>query len=114
MRVDVTEIGTVTVLRMEGDIDEAGVRDLQAAFYQCMSKGRFHLVANLRDVRAISYMGVAVLVERLRKARAFNGDLKLVGLNLYAERLLRMVGVGSLFDIHENESQAVGVFQEAA
>lgn len=114
MRIDRTDFGAVTVLRLEGDLDEHGVEELRSAFYDCMVEGRIKVVANLREVRFISYMALGVLVERLRKLRACTGDLKLVGLSLYAQRLFRMAAVMSLFECFESESQAVGVFQEAA
>ncbi len=114
MNVETTESGTATVLRLEGDLDEQGINDLRTALYDCMCRGHFKLVVNLREVRFISYMGLGVLVERLRKIRALSGDIKLVGINLYAERLFRMVGVSSLFDIYDSEAQAVNVYQEAA
>ncbi len=114
MHVERTDMGMVTVLRLDGDIDEGGVEALRTALYECMTQAQFNLVVNLADVRFISYMGVGVLVERLRKLRAFKGDMKLVGMNLYAERLFRMVGVSSLFDTYETEAQAIHVFQEAA
>lgn len=114
MQVERTDVGAVTVLRMDGDLDEGGIGTVRDALYECISAGRFNLVLNMEQVRFVSYMGVGVLVERLRKVRSFKGDIKLVGLNTYTERLFRMVGVTSLFDAYESESQAVGVFQEAA
>jgi anti-sigma B factor antagonist len=114
MIIDRSDVGAVTVLRLDGDLDEHGVEDLRAALLECLTQGRFHLVLNLKQVRFISYMGVGILVDKLRKARAFRGDLKLVGLNVYAERLFRMVGVTSLFETYESECLAISVFQEAA
>ncbi|MBN2308674.1 MAG: STAS domain-containing protein, partial [Candidatus Hydrogenedentes bacterium] len=108
------ETGPVTVLRLDGDMDEAGVESLRTALYECATQGRFRVVLNLRDVGFMSYMSVGVLVERLRKFRGFGGDIKLVGLNLYTERLFRMVGITGLFERFDNEAQAAGTFQEAA
>lgn len=114
MNVERTDIGAVTVLRLHGDIDETGVDALRTALYECINDGRAKLVLNLSSIRFISYMGVGVLVERLRKLRAQGGDMKLVGINLYTQRLFRMVGVQSLFETFESESTALGVYQEAA
>jgi len=114
MKVDQIEFGTVTVLRLEGDLDEGGMNDLRTALYDCMCEGRFKLVVNLGDVAFISYMGLGVLVERLRKLRSLGGDIKLVAMNLYAQRMFRMVGVTTLFGTYDTESQAVAVYQEAA
>jgi anti-sigma B factor antagonist len=108
------EMGSTTVLRLEGDIDEDGVSVLRIGLLNCIKEKRCKVVANLSGVRYISFMGLGVLVERLRQLRLQGGDLKLVGINTYMQRVLRMAGISSLFDIHENESQAVQMFREAA
>lgn len=107
-------MGAVTVLRLEGDIDEAGINALRVAMTECMQNQRFNVVANLEGVRFVSYLGVGVLVDRLRQFRAYHGDLKLTGLNLYTRRLLRTVGVTKVFETFDGESQAVQAFREAA
>jgi anti-sigma B factor antagonist len=114
MRIDRIEVGPVTVLRLFGDIDESAVDGLRGTLFECISENRSNIVLNLAEVKFISYMGVGILVERLRKVRACGGDIKLCYVNLYSERLFRMVGVSSLFETYDAESQAVGVFQEAA
>lgn len=114
MTVERVDEGGVTILRLSGDLDEGGVDALRTSLYECITGGRYRIVMSLAEVRFVSYMGVGVLVERLRKVRASDGDIKLVGVNLYAERLFRMVGVGSLFDVHDSEQNALGVFKAAA
>ncbi len=106
--------GNVVVVRAEGDIDEDGVKTLRVALANVIREKEYDVVVNLEGVRLISYMGIGVLVEQLRQFRCFAGDMKLTGLNLYAERLFRMVGVTSLFQIFETEDEAVRVYQEAA
>lgn len=58
-------------------------------------------------------MGVGVLVERLRQFQLHDGDMKFVGLNLYAQRLFRMTRVTSLFDVYESEAEAIRKYREA-
>ena len=114
MIVDRINDGDSVILRLEGEIDEDGVKGLRNVLLECLTQNRSRVVLNLSGVRFISYMGVGVLVDRLRQFRACNGDLKLVGVSLYIERLFRMVGVTSLFDIHDCENQALQVFREVA
>ena len=114
MIVDRVDMDRVTVLRLEGDLDETGVESLRTAMYECACDGRFRLIMNLADVGFMSYMAVGVLVERLRKVRSFGGDIKLVSINTYVQRLFRMVGVKTLFDTYETEPQAVSTYREAA
>lgn len=106
--------GGVTILRMQGEVDEEGVRTLRIALAQTLQERRYDIVLNLKDVHYVSYMGVGVLVEQLRMFRHFGGDMKLVGLSIHADQLLRTVGALRHFNIFESEDEAVQVYQEAA
>lgn len=114
LRIDRLESGSVTVLRLDGDIDGEGMDDLRLALMGCIQDHRYNVVVNLTEVKFVSYMGVGVLVERLRQLRAYNGDMKLSGVNLYTQRLFRMVGVTHVFDTCESEHQAIQKYQKAA
>lgn len=114
MKIERIEMGETTVLRLEGDVDDTAVHELRDALYDCLREGRFNLVINLSRVGYLSYLGLGIVIERLRRVRAVKGDIKLVGINLYMERLFRMVGASRLFEIFENEHQAVHGYQEAA
>ena len=103
-----------TVMRLDGDIDEDGMNVLRLGLMECIQAQRCNVVVNLEAVRFVSYMGVGVLVERLRQLRACNGDLKLTGVNLYTERLFRMVGITNVFETYTTEAQALQAFAEAA
>jgi len=114
MQIERTDLGTTTIIRMAGDIDNDSVSGVRDVLYDCLSEGRCNLVLNVSDVRFLSYMGLGVLVERLRMARKAQGDIKLVGANLYMQRLFRMTGTSSLFDTFDSEPQAVGTYEAAA
>lgn len=114
MNVDRTESGPVTVLRLEGDIDGDGVNSLRVALLGCITGKRFNVVVNLSKIGFVSYMGVGVLVERLQQLRKAGGDIKLVGINLYTERLFRLAGVSSVFEIYDTEARAIAGFRQAA
>ena len=104
----------VMIIRVKGDVDEEGVKQLRIALVNCLREGHFHVVMNLSEMSFISYMGVGVLVERLRQFRSSDGDMKLVGLNLYTQRLFRMTGVTSLFDTYETDLEAIEGYLKAA
>ena len=106
--------GEVAVIRVQGDVDEESVKDLRIALVNCLRDNSCHVVVNLSGMKFISYVGVGVLVERLRQYRSYGGDMKLVGINLYTQRLFRMTGVTNLFEIYDTEALAVQKYQKAA
>jgi len=114
MKLEREENGSVTVLRLTGDIDEHGVNTLRLGLLRCIKDRRCNIVVNLSGVRMVSYMGLGVLVERLRQCRMCNGDLKLVGVNMSLQQMFRMAGVSALFEVYESEPNAVQVYQAAA
>ena len=114
LKIDSYEQSGCTVLRLDGDIDEDGMNVLRLSLMECIQSQHCNVVVNLESVKFVSYMGVGVLVERLRQLRACGGDLKLTGVNLYTERLFRMVGITNVFETFTTEAQALQAFAEAA
>ncbi len=114
LKIERVRQGDVTIIRVSGDVDEDGVKELRISLVNCLRDNGYNVIVNLSGMKFISYMGVGVLVERLRQFRSYNGDMKLVGLNLYTQRLFRMTGVTNLFETFETESQAVQGLQKAA
>lgn len=114
LHIEKEVISSQAVLRIDGDIDEQGVKQLRIALVDCLRDDHNHVIVNLKGMRFISYMGVGVLVERLRQFKANKGSMKLVAPNMYTQRLFRMTGVTNLFEIHESEDTAIEVAEEAA
>ncbi|MFO7775178.1 MAG: STAS domain-containing protein [Candidatus Hydrogenedentota bacterium] len=115
MEINRSDMGNVTVLRLTGDmVDESAVDPLRCELLECWQHRRVQLVLNLSEVGVVSYMGLGVFVDWLRKIRASHGDMKLVGVNLYFERTMRMMGLTSLFETFDTEHTAVSFFHEAA
>ncbi len=114
LKIDSYEQNGCTVMQLDGDIDEDGMNVLRLSLMECIQAQKCNVVVNLESVKFVSYMGVGVLVERLRQLRACNGDLKLAGVNLYTERLFRMVGITNVFDTYATEALALKAFAEAA
>ncbi len=114
MNIERTSLGDATVVRIHGDLDEDSASDLRVELHDCLVDGRTHLVLNLSDAGFVSYMCLGIIVERLRRFRSQQGDIKLVGVNTYLQRLMRMAGITALFDVFETESQAASVYEQAA
>jgi len=114
MNIDRIDMEGVTVLRLEGDLDDGdGVEALRVALLDCIREKRYQLVVDLSDTGYLSYMGIGVLVERLRLLHQHGGDMKLSGVNLYTERIFRLSGVSSLLNVCDTEASAIQGLREA-
>jgi anti-sigma B factor antagonist len=114
MIIDRYEMGAVTILRLDGNIDGPDVDDLRLALAHCIKDERCNVVINMTNVKFTSYLGVGVLVERVRQLRAYNGDLKLCNVNTYTQRLFRMSAVTKVFATFASEPEAIQAFRKAA
>lgn len=114
MHINRLDNNVVTVLRLEGIIDEDGIEVVRQAVKDCLRDKRSQVVLNLAKVEFISYLGAGMLVDSLARVRGFGGDLKFVGANVYAMRLFRMVSVHKLLPLFQTEGQAIQEFQRRA
>ena len=114
LNIDEIEVGAVTVLRLQGDIDDEGVGALRVSLLECLRERRCRVVVNLSDVQYLSYLGIGILIERLRQLHKQGGDLKIVGANVYAQRIFRMAGVSAILRTYESEASAIQGMRQAA
>jgi anti-anti-sigma factor len=114
LRIERVEIGSVTVLRGHGEIDDASANTLREVINNCMTDKRYQLALDLSKVVYMSYMGAGVLLECLGALQKFQGDLKLASMNIQSRRLLSTMGLGHVFESYESEVSAVKGYQQEA
>jgi anti-sigma B factor antagonist len=86
------------------------VDDLRQTMEEAFSNGDSCIVLNLAEVPMIDSSGIGLLVRFLASAKQRGGSLKLVQPSKFAVQTLRLVGVLKLFEIFENDDQAVESF----
>jgi len=105
------EVGGVTVIDLDGRITlgdgSALLRDL---IRDNLSKGHTKLVFNLAAITYLDSTGLGELVSGYRLVKSAGGELKLLNLNKKVSDLLQVTKLYTVFDIHNDESQAVASF----
>jgi anti-sigma B factor antagonist len=98
----------VTIFDLAGDIDFANSRELRQSVLQEIQKGRAaRVLVNLSQVRYIDSSGVATLVEGLKASRDLGSRFILFGLSKPAQEVLQLSRLIKVFEIHDNEQQAL-------
>lgn len=105
------DVGDVTVIDMEGRITLGeGSSLLRDLIKENLSKGRKKIVMNLAGINYIDSTGLGELVSGYRLVKSEGGELKLLNLSKKVTDLLQITKLYTVFDIHNQESQAVGSF----
>jgi anti-sigma B factor antagonist len=109
--INVRKRSQVQVVQLKGQLRLGdAVDDLQRTINESLAEGDTRFVINLSEVPMIDSSGIGVLVRFLASAKKRGGSVKLVNLSSFAQKTLRVVGVLSLFDVYEDDDQAVASF----
>src|SRR5450631_4239151 len=107
----IREVGDVTVIDMDGRITlgegNALLRDL---VHENIAKGRKKIVLNLGEITYIDSSGLGELVSGYRFVKSEGGEMKLLNLNKKVTDLLQITKLYSVFDVHNQEAQALASF----
>lgn len=111
MEINVRRRSEVHVIQLRGALRLGeGVDAFRQAVDDALSSGDVRLVVHLSEVPMVDSSGIGVLVKSMASAKQRGGAIKLVNPSKFALQTLRLVGVLSLFEIFENEDQAVESF----
>jgi anti-sigma B factor antagonist len=110
LSLNTRDIGRVTIIQCAGRVvvgePSESLRDLVTH----LLRDRRALVLNLGEVGFIDSTGLGTIVRLLTATRQARGDLKLCAVPAAVQALLKMTTTQRLFDIHDNEENAVAAF----
>lgn len=108
MQIVVRPIKGWTILDLSGDIDLAHSPAMRKALLGEIKEKRTPKVfLNLKNVRYIDSSGIASLVEGLKASRDQGSRLILYGLNKTVREVMQLSRLQKIFEIYEDEEQAL-------
>jgi anti-sigma B factor antagonist len=109
--ISVRKYGNVHVIELRGDLKIGEPVDgFRQAIEQLFDAGESQIVVNVGAVPMIDSSGIGVLVRSLTSAKQRGGALKLVNPSKLAVQTLKIVGLINLFEIFNDQAQAVESF----
>jgi anti-sigma B factor antagonist len=107
----IREIRGVTIIDMVGRVTLGeGSTLLRDLVRQNLETGHKKIVLNMDGINYIDSTGLGELVSAYRLVKSQDGELKLMNLNKKVSDLLQITRLYAVFDIHNNEGQAVASF----
>ena len=108
VQISARHLDKTTIFDVSGDIDLATSPQLRKALLHELRETRTpRVVLNLKAVRYMDSSGVASLVEGLKVSRGSGARLILYGLNPSVREVLQLSKLVKIFEIYENEEQAI-------
>ncbi len=107
MKISTDQQGSKTVLRLEGRLDAAGVRDHRDQLTRLADEVENQLVVNLHGVSFIDSSGLGLIVSMVRRLREHRADMSLCQLTPQAQSLFELTRMSRIFTIYTSEEDAL-------
>ncbi len=104
MDITTEQIGAVTVLRLNGDLDTGTSSVADEALGAALDQGAQALLVNLEQVGFVSSAGLRVL---LSAAKRLPAPLRVCGLNETVQEVFDISGFTTIFDVYPSEQQGL-------
>jgi anti-sigma B factor antagonist len=111
LKIENREVAHVSILDVDGRIvlgDE--IHQLRDAIRGLLQEGKKKIILNLAGVDYIDSSGVGELVANFTAVRGAGGELKLLNLSQKVQDVLYVTKLATVFDIKDDEFQAVKSF----
>jgi anti-sigma B factor antagonist len=110
MEISSRKIDKTIIFDLSGDIDLGNSPAVRKALLREVRENRTpRVVMNLSKVRYIDSSGVASLVEGLKASRDAGTRFILIGLSTSAREVLQLSRLLKIFEIYDNEEEALAV-----
>ncbi|MCB0718152.1 MAG: STAS domain-containing protein [Bacteroidetes bacterium] len=106
--------GTFTILDLNGELDAHTASELEAAIQKCKDDKSFQIIVNGNQLQYISSAGLGVFMAYIEDVRENGGDIKIAALQPKVFNVFDLLGFPMLFDIVDNEQEAMSRFENGS
>ena len=110
MQINLQEQEGISICRIVGDIDVNSSPEVKKCFDGMVKAKKEKVVVNFKDVSYVDSSGLATLIEIFKNMRVYGGRMKLTNLPSKVMGLFEITKLNKLFDILDDESEALNSF----
>ena len=107
-------VGSITVVTCSGRIVDGPEAAVLQQQLNDLLPDRRYIVLDLAAVNYIDSSGLGLLVRMLMRIQSAHGHLKLCGVQANIGEVLRITRLGTIFESHETNAEAVAAFYQSA
>jgi len=108
-----SDIDEISILNLSGFLDAHTTPVFEDELHGLLRAKRFKIIVNLKKLDYISSAGLGVFMGFIEEIREQGGDIKLSNLSLKVFKVFDLLGFPALYQIFDEESQAIEKFNTA-
>jgi|TARA_B110001454_G_C12431988_1_gene313975 anti-sigma B factor antagonist len=111
-RIDVSDVGDVSVVQFRDRkiLDESNIQEMGQELFELVDQNRSKVLLNFMNVEFLSSAALGKLITLDKKIKTATGQLKLSNIRPEIYEVFAITRLNKLFDIHEDESDALATF----
>ncbi len=103
----------ITLIQVQEErLDAHNSSELKGQMLALFEEGKNNMIVDLQGVRFVDSSGLGALVSGFKNASARNGNLKLCSLQPQVESMFELTRLHRVFEIFQDQTQALKSFQE--
>ena len=111
MEIETRSLEQVKLVKLRGKLALGEAVDrLRETLNDLMNSGDCRIILDLADVPMIDSSGIGLLVRSLTSAKQLGGTIRLLNPSKFTVQTLKMIGLLNLFEIFNDQQQAVASF----
>ena len=112
LNISERQAGDITILDMDGKVTIGeGSIALRSTIRRLLGEGKKKILLNLGNVGYVDSSGIGELVSSFTAVNKEDGSLKLLNLTQKIQDLLAITKLLTVFDVFENENEALSSFK---
>ena len=104
---------SIEVFKCDGDLNAQAMVTFKNKVRKLMNKNHKKVLLDLSKTKHVDLAGLGILVERIKKIRAVDGDIKLCNVQPQVDATFRLVGVSKLIESFPTREEAIRSFKVA-
>jgi anti-sigma B factor antagonist len=111
MPVKFREIGDVTILDIEGNVDINSSEIIETVGY-LLNSGKLNFIINFDNVNMVDYSGLSVLAITYKNVINHKGKIRFLRVGAQIIELFKIVKLEGVFEVYQDEQSALNSFHE--
>lgn len=87
------------MVRLIGEVDIYNAPQLKDSLLNLLNERQGNIILDCRELKYIDSTGLGVLISALKKAKEFNGSIKITNLKPYIYKIFSITGLDKIFTI---------------